>query len=135
MIAVMGFMGMTTSKGRSLIAACAAVCLVALGACAERGSDAEACAEYRAIDGEMMPIVEQLGGDTALADLDKRVQDSFIQWEFRLAEASVVATDHELSHALRDLADAAGNVTESEAAEQPLSIYRERAAVVDNLCQ
>ncbi|WP_182355080.1 hypothetical protein [Flaviflexus huanghaiensis] len=83
-----------------------AALLVVLGlaACgAETGSNDEACREVDAVAVEIREFAEPLTDEQA---------DSARQWEFRLAEASVLATDHDLAASIRDLADAAGNVAE-----------------------
>ncbi|MDO5724658.1 MAG: hypothetical protein Q4P33_09735 [Flaviflexus sp.] len=79
------------------LAACLA--LVLLGGCAsEVGSDEEACETAHEVAREI--------------DAGEAPAEQMNQWEFRLAEASVRATDHELSVALRMLADAASNIAD-----------------------
>lgn len=76
-----------------------------LAACgAETGSNDEACREADTVAREVEEFAEPLSDEQANAAR---------QWEFRLAEASVLATDHDLAVSIRDLADAAGNVAEN----------------------
>ena len=82
--------------------------VLALAGCnaAETGSNEEACQEADR-------VIAQIEEYSALATLTDEQENIARQWEFKLAEAAVVATDHDLSADIRDLADAAGNVAEN----------------------
>lgn len=87
---------------RKLLALLAVLGLAACNA-AETGSNEEAC-------GEAAAVVVQINEYREAGPLTSEQENTARQWEFRLAEAAVVATDHDLSDQIRDLADAAGNV-------------------------
>lgn len=80
--------------------------VLGLAACgAETDTNAEACSEADA-------VVDQIADYRDLDELTDEQAETARQWEFRLAEAAVVATDHDLSADIRDLADATGNVAQ-----------------------
>lgn len=87
---------------RRLLVLLAAFGVAACGA--ETGSNDEACREADAVAREVEEFAAPLSDEQANAAR---------QWEFRLAEASVLATDHDLAVLIRDLADAVGNVAEN----------------------
>ena len=103
--------------------------VLALAGCgAETGSDSEACQVYTEVD----PLVR---GIDPQASYPMEQEDTYRQLEFRLAEASVLATDHELSVALRTLADKAGNVVEHPADQDTRQLYIDQAGAVAKLCK
>lgn len=87
---------------RKLLALLSVLGLAACNA-AETGSNEEAC-------GEADEVMAQIDEYQNASELTPEQENTARQWEFRLAEAAVVATDHDLSDDIRDLADAAGNV-------------------------
>ncbi|MBM9433090.1 hypothetical protein [Flaviflexus equikiangi] len=83
--------------------------VLGLAACgAETGTNDDACREADA-------VINQINDLAASDELTPEQKDLARQWEFRLAEAAVLATDHDLSVAIRTLADVAGNVAEDPA--------------------
>lgn len=102
--------------------------ILGLAACgAETGSNEDACREVDA-------VVREVDEFTAARDLTPQQEDSARQWEFRLAEASVLATDHDLATSIRDLADAAGNVAEDVTDSRVLDEFEAISDEVDSQC-
>lgn len=103
--------------------ACFLLSIALLGACsqAEVGTDEEACA-----------IAHEVAEEIDEGDVPA---DKMNQWEFRLAEASVRATDHELSIALRLLADAASNVADRYDDPERHEVFDTVLERVDRACE
>lgn len=95
---------------------------------AETGGDAEACEESQAV---VTQIREYREFDTLTA---QQANDA-TQWEFRLAEASVLATDHGLATLIRDQADAAGNVADDLDDEEVFQVLESISSEIDSRCQ
>lgn len=97
--------------------------LALLGGCAatEVGSDEEACETA-------YEVAKEIDSGPAPAE-------QMNQWEFRLAEASVRATDHELSIALRMLADAASNIADRYEDEERHEVFDTVLERVDKSCK
>jgi len=119
---------------RARFAGIGLIALLGLTACADDSGDASACERFDEIQSDMAPIVAKFEDSTRLDDLSAAEAALARQWEFRLAEASVQADDHELSVALRELADDAGNVTKGVAFSAALTEYAEQADVVIAFC-
>lgn len=101
----------------------------ALAACSssETGGDAEACAQAD----EVVSQVREYRGIGMLTD---EQANTATQWEFTLAEASVLATDHDLATTIRDLADASGNVAQHFDDEAAYATFEEIAGTLDSQC-
>ncbi|WP_054952012.1 hypothetical protein [Flaviflexus massiliensis] len=104
--------------------------IAGLSACgsAETGGDAEACEESQAVGAQIREYRE-------LDTLTTEQANDATQWEFRLAEASVLATDHDLATLIRDQADAAGNVAEYLDDEEVFQILESISREIDSRCE
>lgn len=100
--------------------------LAALSACSEPVGDADACDQFHAVR-------EEVSQYTPSSDLSEEEKEAHRQWEFRLAEASVQATDHDLSIALRRLADVTAAVTYGGAAE--MDRFTDLAETIETMCE
>ena len=100
-----------------------------LAACgSETGGDAEACEESQAV---MTQVREYRELDSLTPDQENDVT----QWEFRLAEASVLASDHDLATLIRDQADAAGNLAENLDDADALLVLETITTEIDLKCE
>lgn len=82
-------------------------CLL-LAACSETRTDGDACATFT-------DVVAEIEAYTPGGSYEDHEVENQRQWEFRLARASVDATDHDLSDQLRSIAYTASRVVEGTA--------------------
>lgn len=109
---------------RKLLLACCVLALVP--ACSDTTTDADACRVFGEVD-------QQIQEFDPNADLDETTVERNRQWEFRLAQASVMATDHDLSVALRAIAYKASAAATGD--EGAVSDFLTDATEIRQICQ